>query len=452
MLDIGLVHRREYDLEGDRSNPLTIAEAPGRIHFLGELAPSPRTDVSEDDNQELLPDEIHPVNAQNGLKSGFFLSAAIDRFINVAVSFRKDVSFRFYAADINERKRSTLINLKYKREDRWANYIKPVIYLFSELLHTMKGLNFSFCGDIPQNIGLASSLAIEVAAATALRSLFHVQINDLTFANKLHEAHFKLFGSAPPIADYLICFMARKDQFVVVDTTDGEIRLIKSPFSRFKFLLVDSRVPRIGTENEIEGRRAEITKGLELLSQKRKGASFKDFASSDLLEVLGDFPEQIRRRSIHIVEEIRRVNDAKDALERNDLASLAKIINHSHDSLRDLYEVSCPEVDWLVKRAQEIEGNAGSRMTGLGFGGCTYTIIRRELADEYKRRMEEYERIFGFCPVIYEVELATRARVIPDRTVSKPKVQGPRSEKTKSEASISKSRQVASVRPKRKGA
>ena len=446
MLDIGQVHRKEYELEGDRSNPLSIAEAPGRIHFLGELAPTAAS--PEDDNQEIS-NNIQSAGANNGLKSGFFLSAAIDRYINVAVSLRKDNSFRFYAADLNERKRSTLINLKYKREDRWANYIKPAIYLFDELLHSMKGLNFSFCGDIPQNIGLASSLAIEIAAATALRSLLRIQINDLTFANKLQEAHMKLFGSAPPIADYLICLMARKDQFVIVDTTDGEIRLIKSPFSRFKFLLVDSRVPRIGTENEVEGRRAEITKGLELLSQKRSGATFKDFASSDLLEVLGDFPEQIRRRSMHIVEEIRRVNDAKDALERNDLASLAKIINHSHDSLRDLYEVSCPEVDWLVKRAQEIEGNAGSRMTGLGFGGCTYTIIRRELAEEYKKRMEEYERIFGFRPVIHEVKLATRARVIPDRSASKPKVQGPRSEKTKREPAITSSRQL---RPKRKGA
>jgi len=118
---------------------------------------------------------------------------------------------------------------------------------------------------------------------------------------------------------------------------------------------------------------------------------------------------------MHIVEEIHRVRDACDALQRSDLASLAKIIFHSHESLRDLYEISCPEIDWLVKRAQEIEGAAGSRMTGIGFGGCTYTIIRRELVEEYKNRLEEYERIFGFRPVIYEVKLATGARVISER-------------------------------------
>jgi galactokinase len=288
-----------------------------------------------------------------------------------------------------------------------------------ELGYPMKGLNFTFRGDIPQHIGLASSVAIETAAAAALRNLLHVQISDTHLAQKLKEAHTVIFeGSSAgqvTLADYSVCLMTRKDNFVITDSSTGDVKLIKSPFSRFRIILVDSRVPRMGAESELNSRRADISKGLKLLSNKRQGVTFKDFVSTDLLEVLGDFPEQVRRRSMHIVGEIHRVNDACDALERNDLASFAKIIYHSHESLRDLYEISCPEIDWLVKRAQEIEGAAGSRMTGMGFGGCTYTIIRRELAEEYKKRMEEYERIFGFRPLIYEVKLAARARVIPER-------------------------------------
>jgi galactokinase len=388
MLDIGQIHRSEYELESGRSVPVVIAEAPGRIHLLGD---------------------------QGDPESGYFLSAAIDRYIRVAVNARRDNSFRFYAADLGERKRSTLVNLKYRREDRWANYLKTAVFLFTELGYPMKGLNFSFCGNIPQQIGLASSTAIEAAAAAALRSLLRVQISDMELAQKLHEAHTQFFGSAASLADYQVCVLARKDQFLVIDVSSGEVTKIKSPLSRFRILLVDSRVPRMGTESEISSRKTDILKGLELLSKKLDGASFKDFASADLLEVLGNFPEQIRRRSIHIVEEIHRVNDARDALLRSDIASLAKIIFHSHESLRDLYEISCPEVDWLVKRAQEIEGAAGSRMTGHGFGGCTYTIIRRELVEEYKGRLEEYERIFGFRPVIYEVKIATGTRVMPAR-------------------------------------
>jgi galactokinase len=387
MLDIGQIHRKEYEIDRDRSVPVVFAESPGRIHFLGE---------------------------QGEPESGLYLSAAVDRFIHIALSQRKDNSFRFYAADIDERKRSTVAGLKYRREDRWANYLKPAISLFFELGYTVKGLNFTFCGDIPQNVGLASSIAIETAAAVAIKNLLNVQINDMDFAQKLKDAHEKIFGNSVSLADYLVCVMARKDHFILFDSSLNEVKLVKSPFANFRFMIVDSRVPRMGAEKEISSRKDDVLKGLELLSQKNEGSSYKDYASNDLLEVIGSFPEQIRRRSLHIVEEIRRITDAVDALERADLASFAKIIYHSHESLRDLYEISCPEIDWLVKRAQEIEGAAGSRMTGIGFGGCTYTIIRRELVDEYKRRLEDYERIFGFRPVIYEIKLASKARIISE--------------------------------------
>jgi galactokinase len=388
MLDIGQIHRTEYELESDRSVQIAIAESPGRIHFLGE---------------------------HGDPTAGLYLSAAIDRSIKVAVNMRKDNFFRFYALDFQERKRGTMVNLKYKREDRWANYLKTAVFIFLELGVPLKGMNFTISGNIPQQIGLASSTAIETASAVALRNLLRIHISDDGLAEKLHKAHFALFNSAASLADYQVCLMARKDHFLVIDASSQEVKKIKSPFSRFRFLLVDSRVPRIGVDNELSLRRSDVLKGLELLSQKSAGASFRDFASSDLLEVIGNFPEQIRRRSMHIVQELRRVIDGCDTIERGDIAAFSRIIFHSHESLRDLYEVSCPEIDWLVKRAQETESTAGSRMTGQGFGGCTYAIIRREMVEEYRKRLEEYERIFGFRPVIYEVKIASGSRTVPKR-------------------------------------
>jgi galactokinase len=384
MLDIGPIHHREYNLENDRSEPVAVAEAPGRIHFLGE-------------------------HGEPG--AGLYLSAAIDRHIRVAVSMRRDNSLRFYAANLEERKRTTLINLKYKREDRWANYIKVVIRIFAALGYPVKGLNFTVMGDIPQQVGLASSAAIEVAAAIAMRGLFHAHLNERELLDKITEAHTFLFGTKTSAVDYLILLAARKDQFLLVDETNLSVQKIKSPFLRYKFLLTDSRVPRMEVNNELVRRRQDTKKGLEMLSQKREGASFRDYATKDLVDYMGNLPEGIRRRSMHVVQEIRRVYNAEDALQRKDMPALSRIIYHSHESLRDLYEVSCPEVDWLVKRAQEIEGIIGSRMTGQGFGGCTYAIMPGELAEEYKKRFEDYERIFGFHPVIYEVRLATGGRM-----------------------------------------
>jgi galactokinase len=386
MLDIGHIHRKEYELDADRSEPIVIAEAPGRVHYLGEHGEP---------------------------KAGLFLSSAIDRYIRVAVSPRKDSSLRFYAADLGERKRTTLVNLKYKREDRWANYIKVAIHIFANMGYPVKGLNFTLAGDIPQHIGLASSSAIEVAAASALRGFFKVDISDDDLLDQLILSNEFFFEEHTNPIDYVIALAARQDEFLIVDEITLEVNRIKSSISEYKILIMDSRVPRIGVEDELKERQHDIKKGLALLAQKKEGASLRDFVTADLVESMGNLPEEIRRRSMHIVKELRRVYDAEDALTKMNLSALSKVILHSHESLRDLYEVSCPEIDWLVKRAQEIEGVLGSRMTGRGFGGCTYTIIKEDAIEEYQRRIEDYERIFGFHPVLYQIKPATGTRLVP---------------------------------------
>ncbi|MDR1411757.1 MAG: galactokinase [Spirochaetaceae bacterium] len=386
MLDIGPIHRKEYEIDDGEPGVVVMAEAPGRIHYLGEHGES---------------------------KAALLLSSAIDRYIRVAVSARKDNSLRFFAADLGERKRTTLVNLKYKREDRWSNYVKVAIHVFAELGYPVKGLNFTIAGNIPQQIGLASSSAIEVAAAVALRGFLKASVSDRELLSRLNASQLVFFGKDTDYIDYQIMLAAKKDSFFVVDEASREIRKFKSPFAKYKFLLTDSRVPRFGVEDELKRRQADVRKGLELLSQKRQGISFRSFVTSDLVESLGDLPEEIRRRCMHVVQELRRVNNAEEAMKKQDYAVLSKIFFHSHESLRDLYEVSCPEIDWLVKRSQENEGVLGSRMSGQGFGGCTYTIGSEKALEDYRRRFEDYERIFGFHPQTYEIRPATGARLVP---------------------------------------
>jgi galactokinase len=386
MLDIGPIHRKEYELDNGGIGAVVTAEAPGRIHYLGEHGES---------------------------KAALLLSSAIDRRVRVAVSARKDNSLRFFAADLGERKRTTLINMRYKREDRWANYIKVAVHVFAELGYPVKGLNFTVAGDIPQQIGLASSSAIEVAAAVALRGFLKASLSEKELLSRLSASQLVFFGKDTGYADYQIILSAKKDCFFVVDEAAREIRKIKSPFAKYKFLLTDSRVPRFKVENELKRRRTDVRKGMELLSRKKQGVTLRGLVSSNLTESLADLPEETRRRCMHIILELRRVNEAEEAMKKQDYAALSRMFFHSHESLRDLYEVSCPEIDWLVKRAQEIEGVLGSRMSGQGFGGCTYTIGGEKALEEYRRRFEDYERIFGFRPQTYEIKPATGARLLP---------------------------------------
>jgi galactokinase len=391
MLDIGSAHCGEYEINDNAPEPVVVAEAPGRIHYLGE---------------------------QGEAKAALLLSSAIDRYVRVAVSARKDNSLRFFAADLGERKRTTLVNLKYKREDRWSNYIKAAIHVFAGLGYPVKGLNFTLTGDIPQQIGLASSSAIEVAATLALKGFFKASVSEKELLSRLNAAQLIFFGRDTDYIDYQIMFAAKKDSFFVVDEAAREIRKVKSPFTRYKFLLTDSRVPRFAVEDELKKRQADVKKGLELLSQKKQGINFRNIAASDFTESLGDLPEEIRRRCTHVIREIGRVNGMEEAMKKQDYASISRMIYHSHESLRDLYEVSCPEIDWLVKRAQEIDGILGSRMSGAGFGGCTYTIGDEKALEDFRRRFEDYERIFGFHPHTYEIRPATGARLVSARKPS----------------------------------
>ena len=286
------------------------------------------------------------------------------------------------------------------------------VFAFLEKGYPVKGINFTLVGDVPQQIGLASSSAIQIATAVALRDVYDPAMTDDQLIALLRDSSEAFFGRPESSVDHLIALKAEKGKFLVVDARALTVRAIDPPFSGYRILLTDSRVPRFGVENELKQRRGDIKKSLELLSKKRPGASLRDFATEDLVDSMGSLPEQLRRRSMHVVKETRRVLDAEEAFKKGDLPSFGKLVYHSHESLRDLYEVSCPEIDWLVKRAQEIEGVLCSRMTGQGFGGCTYTIIAETAVDEYKRRLEDYERIFGFRPVIYEVSGAGPARVL----------------------------------------
>jgi len=439
MLDIGTIHRREYELNSKKTDPPAKAKRPpaaaghgaangadpakapaaaGAAPATGaaaagaakaQEAPAVQTDavfIAQ------APGRLHFLGEHGGTGAGLCLSAAIDRFVKVAVSPRKDTALRFYAPDLNERKRTTLASLRYKREDRWANYAKVAIQLFVDAGFPVRGLNFTITGNIPQHVGLASSSAIEVASAIALRGLLKARVTEAEIARKLAAIHEQYFERAPGAADYAICLSARSDQFLLVDESGLSVEKIKSPFSRCSIILTDSRVPRIGVETELQIRRGDIAYAAEMLSNGRKGATLREFAAMDLMDSMGNLPEKTRRRSLHFVQEIQRVSDAAELLRRGDTAGFSRLIYHSHEGLRDLYEISCPEIDWMVKRAQETAGAFGARMAGHGFGGCTYAIVRADAAEEYRQRLDEYERIFGFHPTIHEVRLATGCRLV----------------------------------------
>jgi galactokinase len=380
MKNVASLHKEEYG-----SMPQIAVLAPGVAHILGE---------------------------HTEFTGGFALPFALNRGMHLAISPRRDNSLRFYAADYNERKRTSIANIKYKREDRWANYLKGVIGAFIEAGYSMKGFDITLMGEVPPGIGLGSSAALTVAAAFGIKSLLGLSVDERKIIELAHHAETKFMEGETGIIETFASCLCKKKQALFLDTNYLEYRYVPLDLKGVKFLITDSQVPRMAGE-DFGQQRDDYTRSLEILAQRRPGTTLRDYSAKDIRESIGILPEILRRRCLHVVEENARVKEAEELLRtRGSLVTLGKLLVRSHESLRDLLEVSCPELDWLVKRSTETEGVYGSRLTGAGFGRCTITIIREDAVPEYEKRLEEYERIFGFKALVFACEASEGVKLL----------------------------------------
>lgn len=380
MDDLIRSHLEEYG-----QDPNIIAQAPGRVNLIGE-----HTDYNE----------------------GFVLPMAIDYYVRVALSRRKDQHLRFFSSDLQDRKRTSLSNLRFKKEDRWANYPKGIISVLLNRGYDIGGLSFTVMGNVPIGVGLSSSAALEVATAYAVQKLLGIEISGPELAGLAQEAENSFVGVQCGIMDQFVSRMAQAGSAMFIDTRNMEYRHIPINLLTVKILITNSSVPRSLVDSEYNQRRAECEKCVSLLSARNSGRSLRDYSAADLRDSMGLIPETTRKRCLHVVEENERVREAEGALKKNDIVSFGKLMNRSHESLRDQYEVSCPELDWLVKRAWETEGVYGSRMTGAGFGGCTVTLIEEEAIPKYEARLVAYEKIFSFKPETFLCHPSDGARIV----------------------------------------
>ena len=373
-MNITQLHLMEYG-----ASPDVVVSAPGCVRLIGE-----HTTAGE----------------------GFMIAFPLDKRMSIAISNRRDSSIRFFAADLNERKRTNLSNLKFKREDRWANYIKAALSAYAGESSNSKGYNITISGDIPQSLGLGSATALQCAAAKAAALAAGLDPSPADLANSIVETDRSYFEKQTRTANYMATLTASRGALTFVDALRGTIEPLPSIFDDFLLVLTDSKVPRPPLESELRLRADDCVTGLALMNGSgiRK---LRDFSISDLDEYMGMMPERIRRHCTFFVEEIQRVREAKDAILHRDITALAKALNKSQSSLRNSFEISCPEVDWLIKRALEIDGVLASRMIGKGFGGCTLSLLEARAMDDYKARLEEYERIFGFKPSALEISVGT---------------------------------------------
>ena len=341
------------------------------------------------------------------------LSMAVNLPIYVAITVRDDAMVRFNFIQMNERKRCNLSNLKFRKEDRWANSIKAMIYGFTSGGFSVSGMDITIWSEILPSAGFGITTAMKVGTAFGIKSL--CGCSEVQMLQAIERGNKLFLGAGNYVADIFAAMYAQPNSCILTDHATNTYDILPFQFENISILLTDARVPRISVWNEATLMEPENVLLLGELKERKShvyGGWQYEESSTEINEVLSVVDEDMGRRLKCIMLEHKYVISAVDALQKQDFASFCKTVSRSQDIMRDLYLISCPEIDWLVKRVQDFDmtsvrnPNGCSRITGKGFGRCTYTILQTKDAELYKQKLVEYERIFGFHPSCYDVRPA----------------------------------------------
>jgi galactokinase len=372
-MDLSLIKKKHEEIFGTPAE--LIVHAPGRINLIGE-----HTDYSE----------------------GFVMPVAINMGITVAISKNLDAKMiSVYSMDFDKKMVTLYSDLMKSNQESWFSYPVGVTKILQKN-HSFEGIRITFTGNIPQEAGLSSSAALEMAVAFAIQTLYNLNISDVELAKICQTAEQEIVGVRCGIMDQFISRMGKADEAMLIDCRSLEYRSIPFQLKKAKLLITNSNVPRKLISSEYNQRVIECEEAVKILASEKPGTHLRDFTLEDYEKARDFLQPTIKKRAFHVISENNRVLAAEQALKAGDLKKLGELLNESHESLRIYFEVSCPELDWLTDMARTISGCYGSRMTGAGFGGCTITLLENKAVAEYEKKLAEYEQKFGFKAVIYE--------------------------------------------------
>ncbi len=364
------------EIFGVRGGEPAFVRAPGRVNLIGE-----HTDYNE----------------------GFVLPLAIDREIIIAFQARSDRLVSLYADNFSSSCQFSLDKIKYEEKESWPNYVKGVIHLLQEQGTRLTGMNMLLWGDIPPGAGLSSSAALEVAVALSLQWLNGLERDPLETIKLCQRAENEFVGVNCGVMDQFASLKGERNKALFLDCRSLDYRAVPLPDEGFRIVVCNTKVKRDLANSEYNKRRRECKEGVSYLKKSLPGIkTLRDVEEDDFQRCQDSLPRVIRKRCRHVIEENARVLQAVAALERGDLRRLGQLMNASHRSLRDKYEVSCAELDLMVEMAGETEGVLGARMMGGGFGGSTVNLVEEDKVAKFRRKVSSgYREKTGITPEIY---------------------------------------------------
>ena len=323
---------------------------------------------------------------------------------------REDKKLRFYSMNFEQLGvlESSVENLKPEKEADWTNYPKGVMWAFGEKgMKVEQGMDLVLFGNIPNGSGLSSSASVEVLTGFILRDMFGFDVTnqDLALIGQYSENKFN--GVNCGIMDQFAIAMDKAGHAIFLDTATLKYEYAPIKLENAKIVISCSNKKRGLGDSKYNERRSECEKALAELQKVVSIDALGDLTEAQFEEHKDAIKEEVCvRRAKHAVYENQRTIKAVEALKNNDVALFGKLMNESHVSLRDDYEVTGIELDTLVEEAWKIDGVIGSRMTGAGFGGCTVSIVKDEAVDTFIKEVgAAYEKKIGYAADFYVVEI-----------------------------------------------
>jgi galactokinase len=303
------------------------------------------------------------------------------------------------------------------RRGHWVDYVEGVAQSLASRGVPLRGADIAVTSSVPAGSGLSSSAALEVSVGLALASVSGAEVGPVELALAGQEAEHVWVGAMVGIMDQFISALARRGHALLIDCRSLEYSPVPLDTTETAVVVCDTNVRHELASSEYNARRAECERGVELLRgvlpkiEALRDVSVEEFERYETL-----LPEPVRRRCRHVVNENARTLAAADALSRGDLWEMGRLMDRSHKSLRDDYEVSCRELDVMVEIAGNFGGVLGARMTGGGFGGSTVNLVRRDELPEFRETVEhEYNRATGRRASVLVSEPGDGASEITDR-------------------------------------
>jgi len=396
---------------------MTIQEIHGMLkEKFGELFGS-----AEGTRLFFAPGRVNLIGEHTDYNGGYVFPAALSFGTYALVKPREDRLYRFRSLNFPQQVDVSADQIEYRKEDDWANYPKGVLQQLlayaPEQADSYRGADMLFYGNIPNGAGLSSSASIEMATAYALSRLAGNSIPVIELVKLAQRAENQFVGVNCGIMDQFAVGMGKMNHAVRLNCADLSYEYAPLRLDGHKLIITNTNKRRGLADSKYNERRAECEAGLAILRRVKPGLRDLGALSLDEWEALKGHIEDpvIRARVEHVVSEDHRVLEAVRSLEENDLIRFGQLMIQSHESLRDLYEVTGRELDALVEAALSVNGCIGSRMTGAGFGGCTVSLVREEAVERFKEQVEKrYTEATGLTPTFYVCDVGDGVKEITE--------------------------------------